>query len=107
MLKEQTLRYGKILPELALAIVIIVLFHFLGKLFKRISFKFYSKILKKQADVVKIIGSFIYFIFLCFGILGALDILGFDDVLTNILAAAGIMGIVAGFAWFCFQRYSV
>ncbi len=87
------------LPQLVLSVIIVVIFHFLGKLFKKLSFRFYSRILKKQSDVVRIISSFVYFIFLCLGILIALDVLGFDDILTKLLAGAGIMGIVAGFAF--------
>ncbi len=87
------------LPKVAIAIFVFIVFYFLARLFKKISFEFYSRILKKQSGVVNIISTIIYFLILLFGIFSVLEILGLDSVLTKLLAGAGIVGIVAGFAF--------
>ncbi len=87
------------LPKIALALLILVAFYFIAKLFRKLSFKFYSKILSKQPDIVRIISAAIYFFFLLSGVFLALEILGLDSILTNVLAGAGVVGIVAGFAF--------
>lgn len=87
------------LPKIAIALLVLLIFYFVAKFLKKFSFKFYSKVFKKQDDVVKIISAAIYFFFLLSGIFLALEILGLDSILTNLLAGAGIVGIVAGFAF--------
>ncbi len=87
------------LPKIAIALLILVAFYFIAKLFRKLSLKFYSRILSKQPDIVKIISAAIYFFFLFSGIFLALEILGLDSILTQVLAGAGIVGIVAGFAF--------
>ncbi len=87
------------LPKVALALFVLAAFYFTGRLFRKLSFKFYSKIIKKQVDLVRLISAAIYFFFLLSGVFLALEILGLDSVLTKVLAGAGILGIVAGFAF--------
>ncbi len=87
------------LPKVFFALLVMVAFYFLAKLLRKLSFKFYSRILKKQKDLVKIISAVIYFFFLLSGVFLALEILGLDSVLTKVLAGAGVVGIVAGFAF--------
>lgn len=87
------------LPKLVLAVLVVIAFYFIAKLFKYISLKFYSKVFKKQSDAVKIISAVVYFFFLLSGVFLALEVLGLESVLTKLLAGAGIIGIVAGFAF--------
>ncbi len=87
------------LPKLVLAIVVLVAFYFIGKIVKRLSFKFYSKVLKKHPGIVKIISTVIYFFFLMSGVFASLEILGLDGILTKLLTGAGVIGIIAGFAF--------
>lgn len=87
------------LPKIALALVVLIAFYFLAKLFRTLSLKFYSKAFKKQSDVAKIISVVVYFFFLLSGVFLALEVLGLESVLTKLLAGAGIIGIVAGFAF--------
>jgi small conductance mechanosensitive channel len=86
-------------PKIVLALLVLVTFYFIAKLFKKFSLKFYSRSFKKQSAVVKIISTVIYFFFLLSGVFLALEILGLESVLTKLLAGAGIIGIVAGFAF--------
>jgi small conductance mechanosensitive channel len=86
------------LPKIFLAIGVLVLFVILARLAKRISLKFYSETIKVHLDVANIIASIIYFFFILSGTFLALQIVGLEQVLTNVLAGAGIIGIIAGFA---------
>ena len=87
------------LPKILLAVLILVTFYFIAKTFKNLSLRFYSKVFKKQSEVAKLISIFIYFFFILSGIFLALEVLGLEGVLTKLLAGAGIVGIVAGFAF--------
>ncbi len=87
------------LPKMLLALMVLVVFYFIAKLFRNLSLKFYSRVFKKQADVAKIISVVVYFFFLLSGVFLTLGVLGLESVLTKLLAGAGIIGIVAGFAF--------
>ncbi len=87
------------LPKLAIAILVMVGFYFIAKLLKKFSLKFYSRVFKKEHAIAKIISIAIYIFFLLSGIFLGLEILGLDSVLTKVLAGAGILGVIAGFAF--------
>lgn len=87
------------LPKILLALIVLIVFYFIAKLFKSLSLKFYSKIFKTKQEAVKIISISVYFFFLLSGVFLALEVLGLEGVLTKLLAGAGIVGIVAGFAF--------
>lgn len=87
------------LPMLLWAILVFTLFVILARFAKQISLKFYTKTVKKHRDIALIIATVIYFFFIISGIFLALKILGLEQVLTKLLAGAGIVGIIAGFAF--------
>ena len=87
------------LPKIILALFVLIAFYFIAKLFQNLSLKFYSRVFKKQSDVAKIISIVVYFFLLLSGVFLALEVLGLESVLTKLLAGAGIIGIVAGFAF--------
>jgi len=87
------------LPDVFLAIVILILFILLAKFVRRITLKFYAKNIKVHPEIASIIASIIFFFFILSGVFLALQILGLEGVLTKMLAGAGIVGIVAGFAF--------
>jgi len=87
------------LPKILLALLALIAFYFIAKLFRKFSFKFYTRFFKKQADIAKIFSVVVYFFFLLSGVFLALEVLGLESVLTKLLAGAGIIGIVAGFAF--------
>lgn len=86
-------------PKILVALLVLVGFYFIAKFFKKFSEKFYTRIFKTKPEAVKIISSIVYFFFLVSGVFLALQILGLEGVLTKLLAGAGIVGIVAGFAF--------
>ncbi|PID27928.1 MAG: mechanosensitive ion channel protein MscS [Candidatus Cloacimonadota bacterium] len=94
--QESIIRY---LPKLMLGILLLLIFYFIAGIFKKLSLRFYSKIFKKESNIAKIISSVIYFFFLLSGVFLCLEVMGLDAVLTKLLAGAGIIGIVAGFAF--------
>ncbi len=88
------------LPKIFFAIIIFFSIYFLAKFFRTASLNFYKKVFKRQqSDFAKIISVTIYFLLLLFGTFLALDILGLGGVLSKILTGAGIIGIIAGFAF--------
>jgi small conductance mechanosensitive channel len=87
------------IPKIFLAIFIIVVFYFIAKLLRRLYLKFYPKVFKKQNDITKVISEVVYFLFLLSGIFLALEVLGLESILTKLLAGAGIIGVIAGFAF--------
>ncbi|NQU34821.1 MAG: mechanosensitive ion channel family protein [Bacteroidetes bacterium] len=89
------------LPKILLAVLVLILFYALAKIIQKILLKTYVnvRILKKQADVAKLVSSIIYIVLILAGVFLALEILGLESVLTKLLAGAGIIGIIAGFAF--------
>lgn len=88
------------LPRFLLASVVLVAFFFIAKFLRKLSFRFYARIIKSDQDRVARIISFItYFLTFATGVFLALEILGLESVLSKLLAGAGIVGIVAGFAF--------
>ncbi len=87
------------LPRIFLAILALVLFYILAKLIRHYSLKAYTKVLKKETELAKVISSVLFVVLIFVGIFLALDILGLEGVVTKMLAGAGIIGIVAGFAF--------
>lgn len=87
------------IPKIFLAIIIIVVFYFIAKLLRSLYLKFYPKVFKKQNDITKVISEVVYFLFLLSGIFLAIEVLGLESILTKLLAGAGIIGVIAGFAF--------
>ena len=87
------------LPRVFFAIIIAVLFYFVAKLARKITLKIYQRIFHKESEVAKIISVVIYFFILVSGVFLALEVLDLDGFLTKMLAGAGIVGVIAGFAF--------
>ncbi|MGG8495593.1 mechanosensitive ion channel family protein [Tenacibaculum sp. TC6] len=87
------------LPKGFLAIVVLIVFVVLARIAKNLTLKFCAKTIKTQNDISGIIGSLIYFYFILTGVFLALQTIGLEKVLTHLLAGAGIVGIIAGFAF--------
>jgi len=86
------------IPKIFLALLVLAIFYILAKIIRRYSLKVYTRILKKQTELAKAISIILYIVILISGIIFALEILGLESYLTKLLAGAGIIGIVAGFA---------
>ena len=86
-------------PKIVMALIILIISYFIAKLVKSISRKFYTRVFKKRQDIAKVASVILYFFFLLSGVFLALEVLGLESVLTKLIAGAGIVGIVAGFAF--------
>ncbi|MBV7435255.1 mechanosensitive ion channel family protein [Cardiobacteriaceae bacterium TAE3-ERU3] len=87
------------LPQLALGIITLIVFVLLAKIAKQITLKIYHKSFKTHPDIGRIVANSIYSFFLVSGIFLTLQVLGLEQMLTKLLAGAGIVGIIAGFAF--------
>ncbi|SFZ80364.1 mechanosensitive ion channel family protein [Tenacibaculum maritimum] len=87
------------LPKVFLALIVFLAFYYLAKAVKTYSLKFYSKIFTRSKDIALFISLGIYMLLMLSGIFLALEILELEGLLTKLLAGAGIVGIVAGFAF--------
>ena len=87
------------LPKLFLALLVLLAFYFLAKFIRKASIHFYQKIFKAKPEAVGLVSSIIFFVIVLMGVFLALEVLGLESVLTKLLAGAGIVGIVSGFAF--------
>ncbi len=87
------------LPRIVLAVVVLAAFYFLAKIVRHYSLKLYIRILKKQTSLAKVISLVLYIAVITSGGIFALEIIGLESYVTKVLAGAGIIGIVAGFAF--------
>lgn len=87
------------LPQLLLGLATFLIFYFLAKLARKITLIIHKRSFKNHPDIGRLIGSVIYGFFLISGIILSLQILGLEQILTKLLAGAGIVGIIAGFAF--------
>lgn len=87
-------------PHLILGIVVFIIFYFLATWFKKLSFHLYSKRKSKRSEqTARVVSAFIYLFLLVSGLILALQSMQLESFLTKLLAGAGIMGILAGFAF--------
>ncbi len=88
----------EMLPNFAVAIIILVAVVLLGKLFKKGVFKVLSRIYS-NTELARIISKVVYFIFLIIGVMFALSVLHLDKTVSSVLAGAGVIGIALSFAF--------
>ncbi|MFH5883352.1 mechanosensitive ion channel family protein [Halalkalibaculum sp. DA3122] len=86
------------LPNLAVAIVVLILFVFIGKLVRKAVKKLLEKTTKNRT-IINLLETVVGVLVVGLGILFALQILQLDDTVTSILAGAGIIGLAIGFAF--------
>jgi small conductance mechanosensitive channel len=87
------------LPRIFFALLVLAVAFVLGRIARKIMLRVYRKLSQSHNDITRIVSSVIYFVFLISGVFLALEILGLERLLTKILASAGIVGIIAGFAF--------
>ena len=86
------------LPNLILALLVIIIFVLLAKLIRNLFSKLLTKALGNKSLSV-IISKIIYFIVFVIGTFVALSLLNLDKTVTSLLAGAGILGLALGFAF--------
>ncbi|GAB3181076.1 mechanosensitive ion channel family protein [Telluribacter humicola] len=88
----------RLLPNIALAALILVVGFFIAKYVRRLALRLIQRV-SSHATVNALFGSLIYTIFIGVVIFIALSILNLDKAVTSILAGAGIAGIALAFAF--------
>ncbi|GEQ87184.1 mechanosensitive ion channel protein [Patiriisocius marinistellae] len=85
------------LPNLAVAILVIVFAYFLGKFLSKLLLKILRKKMKNRS-VRRVLSKILYGIILVIGFFLALGILDLDKALTSVLAGAGVVALAIGLA---------
>ena len=88
----------RLLPNIALAAVVMVIGFYLAKFIRKIAGKLISKV-SKNITLNNLFSSIIYFIFIGIVCFTVLSILQLDKAVTSILAGAGILGLALAFAF--------
>lgn len=98
ILESWEIDFKAFIAQLILGLAILLIFYIIGKLTKRLAYKINSKILTKHKDLQTIFSSIIYYFFLLIGYYLFLQVIGLEQYFVKLLAGAGIVGIIAGFA---------
>ncbi len=88
----------KLLPNIALASLILVIGLFAAKFFKKLVQKVLSKVINNQT-LERLVGSLVYIFLIGIVVFTALSVLQLDKAVTSILAGAGILGLALAFAF--------
>lgn len=88
----------KMLPNIALAIVLAILFYFLAKLGRYTMRKFTRKS-TGNALILRLLGNLIFISILVIGLFAVLSAVQLDKTVTSLLAGAGIIGLALGLAF--------
>jgi small conductance mechanosensitive channel len=87
-----------LLPNLLLAILVGVLFFALARFVKRFTFRVIPKISGKHT-ISSLFSNLCYMLVILVGLFTTLSILNLDQAVSSLLAGAGIIGLVLGFAF--------
>ncbi len=85
-------------PNILLAVIVVVLFYFIAKLFRNLAYKLLHRVSGKDA-VSGFVATLINMSILILGIFIALNILKLQAAVTSLLAGASIIGLAIGFAF--------
>ena len=86
------------LPNLALAILILVVFYFVAKAARNLVGKMLSRV-SNNKSLNNLIENIIYIIVIIVGCFIALDVLELEKTVTSLLAGVGVIGLALGFAF--------
>ncbi|TNH08945.1 mechanosensitive ion channel family protein [Testudinibacter sp. TR-2022] len=87
------------LPNLALSAAVLIVGHYLARLLQKITFKACNSVFSNNLRLAKMTATLVYWMILFATMILVLDILNLTNLLTHLLAGAGIIGIIAGFAF--------
>ncbi|MEX0968410.1 MAG: mechanosensitive ion channel [Bacteroidia bacterium] len=86
------------LPNLLLAVLIMVTFVFVAKLVRKLFVRLLGKVSQNES-INQLVGTILYIAVMILGLFIALGILNLDKTVTSLLAGAGIIGLALGFAF--------
>ncbi len=85
------------LPNLVVAILVMVIFYFIAKGLKRVSYRVFFKKIEEES-VKQMLSRIVYGSIILIGFFIALGVMQLDKVLTSVLAGAGVVGLAIGLA---------
>ena len=85
------------LPNLAIAIMVLIAFYILAKYAYKLAFKLTSKRVKQQS-IINIMSRLTYIVVIMVGVFLALGVLDLSKTLTSLITGAGVLGLVIGLA---------
>lgn len=88
----------RLLPNIAIAAIVLVIGFFIAKFIRRISLKLIGKI-SHNITLNRLFATVIYVFFIGIVLFTGLSILNLDKAVTSILAGAGILGLALAFAF--------
>lgn len=88
----------RMLPNLAVAVLVFVAFLFLARFIRKITYSFSNRLSEAPA-ISNLVATIMYLIFLLIGVFISLNVLKLDKAVTSLLAGAGIIGLALGFAF--------
>jgi small-conductance mechanosensitive channel len=88
----------EMLPNIVVAIVVLVLFYFAAKAIKTVSGKLLDKAFSNKS-LNNLLQNIIYISIITIGMFVALGILDLDKTVTSLLAGVGVIGLALGFAF--------
>ncbi|MBW8684418.1 mechanosensitive ion channel family protein [Chitinophaga rhizophila] len=88
----------KMMPNMAVAVLVIVAFYLLARLIRMLTYKFVLKISHTPA-LSGLFANLISVIVTLIGLFVALDVLKLEKAVSSLLAGAGIIGLALGFAF--------
>ncbi|MEJ7643937.1 MAG: mechanosensitive ion channel family protein [Chryseolinea sp.] len=88
----------KLLPNVLIAIVILVAAYFVAKVIKKISYKLTLRI-SKSDSISSVVSVILQTVAMIFAITVALGVLNLDTAVSSLLAGVGIVGLALGFAF--------
>ncbi|HKK44107.1 MAG TPA: mechanosensitive ion channel [Balneolaceae bacterium] len=88
----------QMLPNLAVALVVLIVFYVTGKLIKKAVNKLLSKVTHNKT-IIHLLETIVSVLVIGIGVFIALSILKLDGAVTSLLAGAGIIGLALGFAF--------
>jgi small conductance mechanosensitive channel len=97
-LQRWTTAIIKMLPNMAVAVLVVVAFFLLARLVKMLVYKFVLKISHTPA-LSGLVSNLFSVIVTLIGFFVALDVLQLEKAVTSLLAGAGIIGLALGFAF--------
>ena len=97
-LQQWYVHFIKMLPNILLAIVIMIIAVYAAKAFRGLTKKLINRINGKPSGSY-LISTIVYLTIIFLGLFFALDVLQLDKAVSSLLAGAGILGLALGFAF--------
>ncbi len=88
----------KMLPNIGVAILMVIAFYFLARL-GRYAVRKIDKHTSGDSPIMPLLSNMVYIIILTLGLFAALSAVQLDKTVTSLLAGAGIIGLALGFAF--------